>query len=99
MFQRVLSRGLEAGRARAGDRRRWALRGLDPLDLMLKEDGLHGLEVLARIRDLHPELPVIITGVWHGRGGGGGDEDRGQRINLYTVKVPVTNAPSWRSAG
>ncbi len=42
----------------AGD----GLYGLDPLDLMLEEDGLHGLEVLARIRDLHPELPVIITG-------------------------------------
>ena len=99
MFQRVLSRGLEAGRARAGEIAGDGLYGLDPLDLMLEEDGLHGLEVLARIRDLHPELPVIITGVWHGRGGGGSDEERGQRISLYTVKVSVTNAPSWRSAG
>ena len=30
------------------------------LDLRLKEGGLNGLEVLARIRDLHPQLPVII---------------------------------------
>ena len=98
MFQRVLSRGLEAGRARAGDRRRWALR-FGPIGSDARGRWLHGLEVLARIRDLHPELPVIITGVWHGRDGGGGDEERGQRISLYTVKVPVTNALSWRSAG
>jgi hypothetical protein len=65
---------------------------------MFEEDGLHGLEVLARIRDLHPELRVIINGVWYGRDGGRGDEERGQRISLYTVKVPVINAPSWRLA-
>lgn len=69
MFQRVLSRGLEAtGHVPviAGD----GLYGLEQLvqsrpdlvllDLMLNEEGIQGLEVLARIRDLHPELPVII---------------------------------------
>ncbi len=69
MFQRVLSRGLEA----AGHTpvvTTDGLYGLEQLvqsrpdlvllDLMLGEEDLQGLEVLVRIRDLHPELPVII---------------------------------------
>ena len=69
MFQKVLCRGLEmvGHDPIIADEGLYGLEQLVRvrpdvvlLDLRLKEGGLNGLEVLARIRDLHPQLPVII---------------------------------------
>ncbi|MDP6701150.1 MAG: sigma-54 dependent transcriptional regulator [Candidatus Latescibacteria bacterium] len=69
MFQKVLYRGLEmvGHDPIIADEGLYGLEQLVRvrpdvvlLDLRLKEGGLNGLEVLARIRDLHPQLPVII---------------------------------------
>ena len=69
MFQKVLCRGLEmvGHDPIIADEGLYGLELLVRvrpdvvlLDLLLKEGDLNGLEVLARIRDLHPQLPVII---------------------------------------
>jgi len=69
MFQQALCRGLEL----SGHQVEMASKGLEGLeqlvqdrpdvvllDLYLERDGLNGLEVLDRIRELYPELPVVI---------------------------------------
>ena len=69
LFQQALRRGLELnGHEVIGARN--GLEGLEMLveeqpnvvllDLYLERDGLNGLEVLDRLRELQPELPVII---------------------------------------
>lgn len=69
LFQQALRRGLELGGYEVLGARN-GLEGLEMLveerpnvvllDLYLEQDGLNGLEVLDRLRELQPELPVII---------------------------------------
>jgi DNA-binding NtrC family response regulator len=69
LFQQALARGLSAA-GHSVALARHGLQGLESLvqarpeavllDLVLDESPMEGLEILEHIRDLHPELPIIV---------------------------------------
>jgi DNA-binding response OmpR family regulator len=81
LAERLRLRGFEATGATSGEA---ALAHLvaapcDVVLLDLKMPGLGGLEVLRRIRERRPELPVILLSGY----GATGDADRGMQLGAY----------------
>ena len=78
LSERLRLRDVESDRARSGEEALERIRGEEPtvIVLDLKMPGMHGLEVLKRLKKTHPHVQVVILT------GHGSDKDREEAERL-----------------